>query len=669
MNGHIDRITGLDEAITNNTFQIPSSSKARLLVEVSGGKKSVGPDPTVISVKASRHSFSFFLRDISKKHPIFIPDYGVVILSADDKRSFAEVRKDILQQQNRTKLQQIEAEEEASFEISSRTTRDMSVPIWLGITRDMRIFEISEELEDMSIEGKVIRPKYASSEVVLPDSENRAFMYALGRGVGVRNNITRELDEGYMPIYHSKLMDDDVLYHSVSFVSFAETPLTISTNRGTHYMVSDKHSFGRNFREEHEDELERRMNSAYDFENDMVLFCRTTIQNTGSVPRYAWLKTPRPGIGWWTQKMYEYDSETGYSFYSKDRIFCVSKLNEKALPNEELAVLLQPGEKMEYDFFMPHSPVSELKASILKKQSFDQKLEEARDYWKVKRDKAAKINLPEKRIEQMMLAGLFHLDLITYGEEPEGTLSANVGVYSPIGTESAPVILYYLSMGWHDVARRSLNYFMETQRQDGHIQNYQDYESETGSVLWTIGEYIRYTGDFYWLEKNKEKILKSCDYLLRWRNNTYYYTLAAHADRETYTFWEHMYRLSSHKTHEEAWFLMETRWMLYMEEGETLSLFKTIPRSWLENGNTIEMYGVKSYFESLDVSMTADPDQDIIRVSVKCVDPSKPKTIKVRIPHPYNKKPVEVVGGIYDESSETVTVHSFSGEINITAKY
>ena len=37
-----------------------------------------------------------------------------------------------------------------------------------------------------------------------------------------------------------------------------------------------------------------------------------------------------------------------------------------------------------------------------------------------------------------------------------------------------------------------------------------------------------------------------------------------------------MYRVSQHKTHEEAWFLMETRWMLYMEEGDTLSLLKTI---------------------------------------------------------------------------------------------
>jgi hypothetical protein len=45
---------------------------------------------------------------------------------------------------------------------------------------------------------------------------------------------------------------------------------------------------------------------------------------------------------------------------------------------------------------------------------------------------------------------------------------------------------------------------------------------------------------------------------------TYYNPFSALADRETYTFWEHLYKVSVHKTHEEAWFLMETRWMLYL---------------------------------------------------------------------------------------------------------
>ena len=48
---------------------------------------------------------------------------------------------------------------------------------------------------------------------------------------------------------------------------------------------------------------------------------------------------------------------------------------------------------------------------------------------------------------------------------------------------------------------------------------------------------------------------------------TYYNQFTALQDRETYTFWEHYFHASQHKTHEEGWFLMQTRWMLCLEEG------------------------------------------------------------------------------------------------------
>ena len=53
----------------------------------------------------------------------------------------------------------------------------------------------------------------------------------------------------------------------------------------------------------------------------------------------------------------------------------------------------------------------------------------------------------------------------------------------------------------------------------------------------------------------------------------YYNGFAGLADRETYTFWEHHNLVSPHKTHEEAWFLMQTRWMLWTEDGAELHLF------------------------------------------------------------------------------------------------
>ena len=71
--------------------------------------------------------------------------------------------------------------------------------------------------------------------------------------------------------------------------------------------------------------------------------------------------------------------------------------------------------------------------------------------------------------------------------------------------------------------------------------------------------------------------------------STYYHTMAPYADPGTYTFWEHLYKLSPHKTHEEANFLMETRWMLYMEDADTLNLFRVIPRRWMADLSLIHI--------------------------------------------------------------------------------
>lgn len=452
----------------------------------------------------------------------------------------------------------------------------------------------------------------------------------------------------------------------------------------------------------------------------------------------------------------------------------------------------------------------------------------------------------------MLRAGLLHLDLITFGTEPDGTLAANVGVYSPIGTESAPIIQFYASMGLEQQAKRALNYFLDTQQPDGNIENYNGYTVETGAALWSVGEYFRYTRDRAWIEQIRPKLLKACDYLMRWRAksfdeklrgkgygmidgkvadpedpfhqfmlngygylglsrmaetlgaidpacgdslrreaeawrediresffrslaqspvvplgdgtwcptaapwaeapgprllflqsekfrshgtftvpdgllgpmylvfceviepgepaarmlldyhselmfqensafsqpyysrhnwyqaktgmvkpflSTYYHTVAPHADRQTYTFWEHMYKLSAHKTHEEANFLMETRWMLYMEDADTLHLFRVAPRAWFADGERIDLEGVRSYFGRIDARVRSHVGEGYIEATVTCDPERKPSRLAVRLPHPQGKKPVRVTGGRYDEATESVLIDDFGGKASIRLEY
>jgi hypothetical protein len=835
--------------VKNNHFEFKTEDKNRLEISLNNIKTDYGSGATIVSVHAGNNSFSFFLRDVSVDYPIYIPQYKVVVCQSDDKRSYQQIETEIKSRGLQTKLEKIETEREESFDSAAVHTRNQICPIWLGISRDIRIFELGS-----SQEMNTITPRMASSSVNLPEADNNGVDYSFmtGRGQSVDQRITRRLEDGVLPILHTKLIDEDIEYNSIAFASTESSPLLPKSKIGTNFMVADYYSAGHMFTPEQQKLLTPLLHIDSAKTEETVLYYKAEAVNKSLVPRYAYFRTIRPGSGWWQRFVYSYDHETGLSAYSSERVFGISKLNGKPLSNEEISVLLRPNEKAVFEFYVPHNPVSEKRAIILSNQSFDDKHSECRSFWKAKLESAARIKLPEKRIEEMIQAGLLHLDLITYGNEPDGTLAPCVGVYSPIGTESSPIIQFFNSIGRPDIAKRSLMYFLDKQHDDGMIQNFGGYMGETGAALWSMGEYYRYTHDTAWVRQVEPKLLKACEFLLKWRernkieslrgkgygmidgkvadpedqfhqfmlngyaylgisrvaemlnlidkvnanhlkqeaeswkqdirtsffnsmagspvvplgdgtwcptippwtetrtlrlfylnretfmshgtftvsdamlgplylifcevldpeeqaskmmlnyhcdlfyqNNaafsqpyysrhnwvqlklgltkpflkTYYNTFSALADRETYTFWEHLYKVSVHKTHEEAWFLMETRWMLYLEEGQRLRLLSGIPRKWLEQGKKIEVENVASYFGPISFSVTSNVDKNYIEATITCNSDRLPKEVLIRIPHPAGKKPKGITGGTFDETCESVVIKPFNGSASVRIEY
>ena len=141
----------------------------------------------------------------------------------------------------------------------------------------------------------------------------------------------------------------------------------------------------------------------------------------------------------------------------------------------------------------------------------------------------------------------------------------------------------------------------------------------------------------------------------------YYNAFAALADRQTYTFWEHFFHASPHKTHEEAWFLMQTRWMLYMERGQTLELLAGVPRGYFEDGKNIEIKRAASYFGAVSLKAESKLSDGRIVGSVECPVERGLKRVELRLPHPEGRRPTSVSGGQYNPETERVTVEPFSG--------
>ncbi len=843
-----------DGIVRRDSFELDTRQNVRILASFTNVHENPGSDPTLVAIRTDQNQFSFFLRDVSKEYPIYIPEYHVVVTASDDMRSYDQIETTIRARKGRTKLQQIENQPEETFDSAAARTRNQPCPTWLGLSRDMRIFDLSDNRTNPNSEMNWITPRNSSAPVTLPEFENNtlAFGYMVGRGQGVAVNTSRRLEDGVLPILHSTLTDDDVEYRSTAFVSLETSPLTSRTPIGTDWLVADDYSVGHMLTKEQEEELKPRLAAEQNKTESTVLYFRSEAINKAAVPRYAWFKTVRPIVGQWMKVDYSLDKKTGFSSFSSGSVFALSRLNGRPLHDEEIAVLVKPGEKAVFEFLVPHTPLSKERALDLSKQSFDARFSECKRFWNAKLENAAQISVPEQRINEMIQAGLLQLDLTTYGKDPDGTLAPTIGIYSPIGTESSPIIQFYNSMGLPDIARRSLMFFLEKQHDDGMIQNFGGYMVETGAALWSMGEYFRYTKDTDWVKRVEPRLLKASNFLLRWRAEnekaelkgrgygmiagkvadpedpfhqymlnayaylgisrvaemlkevdgeqsnrlaheaeawkqdirvsfmrsisnspvvplgdgrwcptvppwteaiapralhfipetffshgtvttpdillgplylvfceviapeeqvskmmldyqselfyecnsafsqpyysrhdwvqlrlgltkpflkTYYNNVSALADRETYTFWEHVYQVSQHKTHEQGWFLMETRWMLYLEDGQTLKLLSGIPRKWMEDGKQITLKNVSSYFGPLSLQVDARTKAGFIEAAISCNSKNRPKNVVIRLPHPEGKRAIKATGGTYDAATESILIKDFSGTANVRLEF
>jgi hypothetical protein len=151
--------------------------------------------------------------------------------------------------------------------------------------------------------------------------------------------------------------------------------------------------------------------------------------------------------------------------------------------------------------------------------------------------------------------------------------------------------------------------------------------------------------------------------------SAYYHQVAALADRETYFFWEHYYQSSPHKTHEEGWFLMQTRWMLWREAGDTLYLLPGMPRAWLRAGGRVVLPGVASSFGPLHLEVESQLERGRMRATLQLEGSRPPRQVRLRLPHPQGLLAAEVSQGLYEPQSESILLEDFSGQAEMEIRF
>ena len=110
---------------------------------------------------------------------------------------------------------------------------------------------------------------------------------------------------------------------------------------------------------------------------------------------------------------------------------------------------------------------------------------------------------------------------------------------------------------------------------------------------------------------------------------------------------------------------MRCRWLLCLEDYADwkLNLLAVAPRKWFEDGQVIDVAGMKSYFGQ--VSYTVESKVGVGRIAVKVnVDSGNgpaARTLAIRLPHPEGKKARYATAGRYCAGDETVTFDCFDG--------
>jgi hypothetical protein len=473
-------------------FALDAGKPARLNLSVSAAADA-GALPVLVTIVQSPRGFTFGLGDVSAAHPIFLPDDGVVVTDASDTRSYHEIAAAIRQRGGQTQLQAIAAAPEPGFAGVAANAREQKLETWLALGRDIRVFRVDENL------GK-IQPKFAGYDVKLPEipTQPATFAFQVGRGWGPRVGLKRSLDGGVLPILRGEVDDEAIHYDVTMFAAPERVPFVVENVRGTDYLVADAHGHGHMFTAEQAAAEKAIRDTELNTAHEAVLYARAIATNRGNAPRHAFFRTAAPSLATPVSPKlpeWRFDPATGQGQLSSGRVFAVSKLDGRPLAAEERSILLAPGASVALDFFVPHRPISAERAAALAAQSFEARLEETRAFWHHKLRSGAQWYLPEPRIQAMTQAGLLHLDLITYGREPGGPLLPAIGIYTAIGSESAPIIQFMDSMGWHETAARSIDFFLQKQHANGFMQNFNGYMLETGAVLWTMGEHYRYTRD------------------------------------------------------------------------------------------------------------------------------------------------------------------------------
>ena len=81
--------------VSGGEAQFDPGEECRLHLALESVQDGPGSGATLVPVRNPVTPFSFFTRDVGGRHPIFLPEVGVVVTEVDDQRGYNDIARDI----------------------------------------------------------------------------------------------------------------------------------------------------------------------------------------------------------------------------------------------------------------------------------------------------------------------------------------------------------------------------------------------------------------------------------------------------------------------------------------------------------------------------------------------------------------------------------------------
>lgn len=482
-----------------------------------------------LGAEPNANGFSFVPQDVLKDGAIRLPDFDVMVLETGRGLTLASDPGTANPRWEHTVRQRISERPEASYASAMAGLPRLSPPQWvpLGVPSARQEVFVSP-LGDWSMWRASLHTT-ASDSTRIPHRKDKldALLdtHAAPQFDGKdREDATRRLEDGYLPLIHAHWHTGAIYYHH----ALAATILLGDVG----------------------DDAARRGDEA------VVLLSKLEITNKSDKPNTATVNL-----------RYSHDAPLAVN---KDGIIAIN--TSVSLPNltavrgqisvgqptgggiagwkivpgatkDASAILrwqatLDPGETRALYFKAPYVDLlDDVELKRLREISFEQEVPKVLDYWRKRLDGDMKIEVPEPALNQFYAANLWH-NIITTDRDPEtGLYNQNVGTvrYKVFANETVMIARSMDMRGEHREAERYLEpmiYYQGNEPLTGRFSTKEGvfhsagaythgkYAMNHGFTLWGIADHYLFTRDRAYLERVAPKLIKGCDFLISERKAT-----------------------------------------------------------------------------------------------------------------------------------------------------